>query len=91
LEQRLGGNSLYFVAEGGGWSAAKEFARQGLGVAFVPEATVTAADLGQLVKRRLAADFSVTDLLVHSHDESRAVVLAAKKAIASAAKATMGR
>jgi DNA-binding transcriptional LysR family regulator len=86
LEQRLRNKPLYFVAEGGGWSAAKEYARQGLGVAIVPLAIVNTADSSSLVSRRLAAEFDVTDYLICRRDESRPFVAEVKKAIITAVR-----
>lgn len=86
LEQRLRGKSLYFVTEGGGWSAAKEYARQGLGVAIAPAATVRSADQETLVSRRLSPEFDVTDYLLHSRNEPRPFVQEAKRAIVAAVR-----
>ena len=61
LEQRIRGKSLYFIAEGGGWAAAKQYAQQGLGVAIVPWATVSETDRAWSVSRRLSTEFDVTD------------------------------
>ena len=47
---------LRFAAETGGWMAAKEFARCGVGVAIVPLAALSRDDENVLVIRRLAAD-----------------------------------
>jgi len=44
LEEHAAPARLYFVAEGGGWAAGKQYARAGLGVALVPITGVTAAD-----------------------------------------------
>jgi DNA-binding transcriptional LysR family regulator len=70
LERQFAAGQLYFVAEGGGWSAGKEYARAGLGVAIVPLGTVTPADHKQLVCRRLAQQFAIADFLVHRQEDS---------------------
>ena len=57
LESRVPVGRLYFAAEGGGWSAAREYARAGLGVAIVPRATVRAEDRKELVCRNLSKQF----------------------------------
>lgn len=82
LEQRLRTKSLYFAVEGGGWSAAKQFALHGLGVAIVPQATITEADQKKMIHRRLSPDFDRTDFLLFRSDESSDVVLQAKNAFA---------
>ncbi|HEY4263108.1 MAG TPA: LysR family transcriptional regulator [Schlesneria sp.] len=61
--------SLSFLAEGGGWGAAKELARVGLGVAIIPLATVTVADREELICRRLSTEFAITDVVVHRKDD----------------------
>ena len=91
LEQRLRDQSLYFITEGGGWSAAREYARQGLGVAIVPAATVDRANAGALVSRRLSPEFGITDYLLHSRDEARHFVHAVKKAIAAVVRTRNAR
>lgn len=79
LEQKLRTKSLYFAVEGGGWTAAKQFAVHGLGVALVPQATITDADQKKTIHRRLSPDFDITDFLLSRADESSEVVLQAKK------------
>lgn len=68
LEQKLRDTRLYFITEGGGWYAAREYARQGIGVAILPLAVVAATDDATLVHRRLAADFDVATYLIHRDD-----------------------
>lgn len=88
LEQRMRGRPLYFLVEGGGWTAAKEYARRGLGVAIVPKATVADADQKLLVWRRLSREFDVTDYLLHRPQDSSEMLRQTKRAIADAARAT---
>ena len=82
LEQRLRTKSLYFAVEGGGWSAAKQFALHDLGVAIVPRATITEADQKKMIHRRLSPDFDITDFLLYRSNESSDIVLQAKNAFA---------
>lgn len=67
LEQKFATkvNGLRFVGEAGGWSAVKEYARQGLGVGLVPLATLSREDLTDLAVRRLSDDIFIEYLLVH--------------------------
>lgn len=87
LEQRMKGKPLYFLLEGGGWAAAKEYARQGLGVAFAPRATLTESDRETLITRRLSPQFDVTHYLLHRVGERSELLKHAKCAIAGAARA----
>jgi DNA-binding transcriptional LysR family regulator len=68
LESRLSraGLALTFVAGTGlgGWPAAKEYVRLGLGVAILPAAELDPGDAAEFVIRRLPESLAVTDYLV---------------------------
>ncbi len=64
LESRVSEGKLYFAAEGGGWSAAREYARAGLGVAIVPRVTVRREDRKDLVCRKLSPQFAIAHYLL---------------------------
>lgn len=49
----------------GGWPAAKEFARQGLGAALLPLAALDADDLADLIVRKLPDRIVIQDYLIH--------------------------
>jgi DNA-binding transcriptional LysR family regulator len=85
LESRVGRDQLYFIAEGGGWVGAKEYARAGLGVAIVPRIAVSAADRKKLVCRRLSKQFLITDFLIHRNEPLNPFQQRVKDAIISAA------
>lgn len=59
------GAELYFSVEGGGWAAAREYARLQMGVAILPEAMLTAEDRQTFVVRSLGKDFVLTDRLIY--------------------------
>jgi DNA-binding transcriptional LysR family regulator len=63
-------DELHFLAEGGGWLAAKEFARHGVGVAIVPHTMIGPADAKQFVIRSMSKDFLVTHSLVYRRDNT---------------------
>jgi DNA-binding transcriptional LysR family regulator len=66
LEQQFTNpDHLHFLAEGGGWMAAKEFVRQGIGVAIVPLITLTRDDRNDFVVRRLSEDLAVTYSMIY--------------------------
>ena len=69
----MSSGQLYFAAEGGGWAAAKEYARAGLGVAIVPRATIRPEDRKTLVCRKLSQQFAIAHYLIH-RTESRSDV-----------------
>lgn len=87
IESRVKGAKLYFVSEGGGWVAAKEYARRAIGVALVPLATIAGADEVDLVIRRLRSQFDVTDYLLTRKGEASGFLMKTKKAIAAAVRA----
>jgi DNA-binding transcriptional LysR family regulator len=62
------GAELYFSVEGGGWAAAREYARLQMGVAIVPEAMLTAEDRQAFIVRSLGKDFVLTDRLIYRKD-----------------------
>ena len=86
LEDRLRGKPLYFVAEGGGWAAAVQYARQGLGAAIVPWAVVESADKTLLVGRRLSAEFDVSDYLLTRRETSGPFLQRLEQAIKKAVR-----
>jgi len=55
---------LCFRCEAGGWDAAREYARQGLGVAIVPVATLDSASREYFLIRRLEESFAVSNSLL---------------------------
>ena len=55
---------LTFSQEGGGWSAAREFARHGLGMAIIPQACLARTDQNDLVVRPLDRKFRLQHLLI---------------------------
>ncbi|MDA1017413.1 MAG: LysR family transcriptional regulator [Planctomycetota bacterium] len=58
-------DNLLFMAEGGGWAAAREFARLGLGVAILPAASIRKTDASDFVTRPLDEnEFSVEQSLI---------------------------
>jgi DNA-binding transcriptional LysR family regulator len=59
------GTELYFSVEGGGWAAAREYARLQMGVAIIPEAMLTAEDRETFVVRSLGKDFVLTDRFIY--------------------------
>lgn len=70
LEQHITAPSdLHFLAEGGGWAAAKEFARQGIGVAIVPLLIMAPGDRKDFVVRRLGDEFQLKRFVVYRPDE----------------------
>ena len=81
LESHFLQGELYFVTEGGGWSASKEYARVGLGVALVPLAIVTAVDRQELVCRRISKRFAITDFILHRRDDTHPFLPVVKAAI----------
>ena len=85
LESRFERGELYFVAEGGGWAAAKEYARVGLGVAIVPWVTVSETDRKTMVARRLANQFAVADFVLQRRDESNPFIEQVKQALIASA------
>ncbi|MBL8826952.1 MAG: hypothetical protein JNM18_08175 [Planctomycetaceae bacterium] len=65
---------LQFLVEGGGWQAARELARQGLGVAIVPLDVLADADEKSFVVRRLAATFQSRSVLVYRAEQLRSIL-----------------
>jgi len=70
----------------GGWPAAKEFARRGVGIAFLPLAELEPIDRDGLIVRRLPEAFSVEDSLIHRPTELNSAAAAAKEALIRSAK-----
>ena len=67
LERGAGGagRTLRFCLEAGGWAAARECAREGLGAAVVPLALLARDDRKDLVIRLLPGDVGVRDSLIY--------------------------
>src|SRR5262249_8214452 len=55
---------LCFRFEAGGWEAAKEYARHGLGVAVLPLALLAREDRKDVLVRRLPPEIRIQDLLI---------------------------
>lgn len=81
-------DELQFVS-GGGWLAAKEFVRQGIGVAVVPKLILSDSDLEALVTRAVSERLAVVYNLVHRAGKLTADELAVKSALRSAARSMM--
>ncbi|HKI35194.1 MAG TPA: LysR substrate-binding domain-containing protein [Gemmataceae bacterium] len=64
LERRCPERPLRFLVEGGGWAAARELARRGVGAAVVPLSLLHPDDRRDLVIRQLKSDAGVTERLV---------------------------
>lgn len=69
IRQRLEGalaapRLLTFAAEGGGWTAAREFARHGLGVAIIPRPVIGSHDHTAFVCRDLDERFQLEEFIV---------------------------
>ena len=66
LEAQLRGKSrgLCFRFEAGGWEAAKEYARHGLGVAVLPVPLLAREDRKDFIIRRLPPEIRIQDLLI---------------------------
>lgn len=65
LEQAAGTETrLTFSVEGGGWSAAREFARHGLGVAIIPAICLSRTDSSKFVSRRLDDTIRLRHMLI---------------------------
>lgn len=70
----------------GGWPAAKEYARQGLGVAVLPVAELHTEHMAELVARRLADTISFQDYLIHGPEMLNAVQYDFKQSLCEAAR-----
>jgi len=66
LEAHVRGKSpwLCFRFEAGGWEAAKEYARHGLGVAVLPLPLLARDDRKDFIIRRLPLQFHIQDMLI---------------------------
>jgi DNA-binding transcriptional LysR family regulator len=79
LERQFPNSSdLHFVAEGGGWPAARECVRLGLGVAVLPVAMLSLGDKRDFVIRRAPERFTVADFAIH-RDQKLSPALASVK------------
>lgn len=78
-------SDLRFVAEGGGWPAARECARVGLGVAMLPVAALSLADKRDFVIRRAPERFKVSDYLIHSDQKLSPPVATVRELLQQAA------
>ena len=91
LERDLRGKKLAarFAREAGagGWSAAREYARQRLGVAIVPLATLRPDDRKDLVIRRLPEHLAIVDYLIHRRGDPNGGQREVKAALLRAARA----
>lgn len=63
------GENVCFVTEGGGWSAARELARRGVGVSVQPLATLRNSDRKDFIIRSLSEEFSVEKLVIYRTHE----------------------
>jgi DNA-binding transcriptional LysR family regulator len=81
------GRPLQFRVEAGGWAAARECAREGLGVAVVPLALLARDDRKDLVIRLLATDVGVREFLIYRHDTLNAGPAALRLALRRAVEA----
>jgi DNA-binding transcriptional LysR family regulator len=70
LERRCPGRPLRFRIEGGGWAAARELARRGLGAAIVPLSLLHPDDRKELEIRRLGRDAGHTERLIYRADDT---------------------
>jgi DNA-binding transcriptional LysR family regulator len=77
---------LSFPYEAGGWEAAKEYARHGLGAAVVPFPLLTADDRKQFIVRRLPLEYRIQDSLIDRDGEQVAAQDAMKRALKDATK-----
>ncbi len=76
---------LYFVVEGGGWPAVKQFAEQGIGVGILPAATLAPSDSKRLIIRRLSDDFAINYYLIHRKGRDLRRIDVIKRAIIDSA------
>ncbi len=76
---------LCFRYEAGGWEAAKEYARHGLGAAVVPCPVVTRDDRKEFIIRRLPLQFHIQDLLIDRDADTAPLSEAMKGALKEAA------
>ena len=90
IENRLraSGAEPQFVeaATVGGWPAAIESARWGLGIAVVPLASLTTDDRNDFEVRRLGDEFSIVDQLIHRDTRLTVPQREVKKALKQAAQ-----
>jgi DNA-binding transcriptional LysR family regulator len=88
LEQRLRaeGLGLRFGPDAGGWQAAREYARHGLGVALMPLSLLEPPDRDTCVLRLLPEDVQVRDRLVWRRGETSEGQEALRQALGEAAR-----
>jgi DNA-binding transcriptional LysR family regulator len=72
---------LYFSVEGGGWAAAREYARLKMGAAILPEALLIPDDRQTFVVRNLGKDFVLTDRVISRKDQKSPAVKDALKVL----------
>ncbi len=77
---------LSFHVEAGGWEAAKEYARHGLGVAVLPFPLLDRDDRKDFVIRRLPLEIHIQDLLIDRDVEIGPVLAALKRALQEATR-----
>jgi DNA-binding transcriptional LysR family regulator len=82
-----GEQRLRFIVEVGGWSAARESARHGLGVAIVPLSVLARDDRDLFVIRRLADTVRIKDYLIHRRSALTEEVETMSEAIRQSARA----
>jgi DNA-binding transcriptional LysR family regulator len=88
IEQRLRAakRSLRFGPDAGGWQAAREYARHGLGVALIPLSMLETGDRDDCVIRLLSDEIRVRDFLVERRGEPSDALVALRQAILEAAR-----
>jgi DNA-binding transcriptional LysR family regulator len=88
IEQRLraDGRALRFGPDAGGWQAAREYARHGLGVALIPLSMLEPTDRDNCVLRLLPDDCCVRDLLLRRQGEPGEGQAALRQALLEAAQ-----
>jgi DNA-binding transcriptional LysR family regulator len=79
--ERGAGRPLRFRVEAGGWAAARECARQGLGAAVVPLSLLSFDDRQELEVRRLGGDIGAKDFLIYRREASHAALEALRSAL----------
>jgi DNA-binding transcriptional LysR family regulator len=81
------GRPLRFRVEAGGWAAARECAREGLGVAVVPLSLLAREDRNDLVIRLLAGDVGVRESLLYRREATNPGHEALRRALSCAVEA----
>jgi DNA-binding transcriptional LysR family regulator len=84
LERSCPGRPLRFRVEGGGWAAAKELARRGVGAAVVPLTLLHPDDRKELVIRKLGRDAGAAERLLYRADDAGPERAALRQAVCQA-------